>query len=137
MAAPLKTTSAPRIISSSQDGILVMVPILLRLKHHYAAIANGRHHVVGRVSGWSGSRESHFAPREGHLDHGQFDHGRHFDHEHDHFDHRFVRNRFFFAGGGWPYYYDYGYDCGGLRRQAAITGSPYWWSRYNACVGYY
>ena len=22
-------------------------------------------------------------------------------HEHDHFDHRFVRNRFFFAGGGW------------------------------------
>ena len=23
-----------------------------------------------------------------------------------------------------------------LRRQAIITGSPYWWDRYNACVGY-
>ena len=108
---------------------------------HIASGWGGGHmeggHMGGRVSGWSGSRESHFASREGHLDHGQFDHGRHFDHEHDHFDHRFVRNRFFFAGGGWPYYYDYGYDCGWLRRQAAITGSPYWWSRYNACVGYY
>jgi len=98
----------------------------------------GGGHMSGHVGGWSGSRESHFASREGNLDHGQFNHGRHaMDHEHDHFHHRFVRNRFFFAGGGWPYYYDYGYDCGWLLRRAHVTGSPYWWSRYNACVGYY
>jgi hypothetical protein len=42
------------------------------------------------------------------------------DHEHDHFHHRFVRNRFFFAGGGWPYYYDYGYDCGWLLRRHTL-----------------
>jgi len=101
----------------------------------------GGGHMGGHVGGWTGSRESHFASREGHLDRGQFNHGRHVamdhEHEHDHFHHRFVRNRFFFAGGGWPYYYDYGYDCSWLRRQARITGSPYWWSRYNACIGYY
>ena len=95
----------------------------------------GGPHMAGRVGGWGGPRVG-----EGHLDHGHFDHGHHFamEHEHDHFDHRFVRNRFFFAGGGWwPYYYDYGYNCSWLRRQAAITGSPYWWRRYELCVGYY
>jgi len=48
-----------------------------------------------------------------------------------------VHNRFFFAGGGWPYYYDYGYDCWWLRRQAVITGSPNWWRRYELCDNYY
>jgi hypothetical protein len=24
-----------------------------------------------------------------------------------------------------------------MRRQAVLTGSPYWWSRYNACLSYY
>jgi hypothetical protein len=24
-----------------------------------------------------------------------------------------------------------------LRRQAVITGSPYWWDRYYSCVNYY
>ncbi len=33
--------------------------------------------------------------------------------------------------------YAYGGDCYWLRQQAYATGSPYWWSRYNACVGYY
>jgi hypothetical protein len=34
------------------------------------------------------------------------------------------------------YYYDYGYydDCAWLRRRAEVTGSPYWWRRYEACV---
>ena len=91
----------------------------------------------GHMSGgWGGRRVS-----EGHLDHGHFDHAHHFamEHEHDHFHHRFVRNRFFFAGGGWPNYYDYdyGYDCSWLRRQAVITGSPYWWRGYELCAGYY
>jgi hypothetical protein len=31
----------------------------------------------------------------------------------------------------------YGGGCAWLRRQALVTGSSYWWSRYNACVGYY
>jgi hypothetical protein len=25
-------------------------------------------------------------------------------------------------------------DCGWLRRQAVITGSPYWWQRYQDCL---
>ena len=35
-----------------------------------------------------------------------------------------------------PGYTAYGNDCYWLRRQASITGSPYWWSCYNQCVGY-
>jgi hypothetical protein len=40
-----------------------------------------------------------------------------------------------FANG--PDYYDYDKDCYALLRRARNTGSPYWWSRYDACVGYY
>ena len=39
-----------------------------------------------------------------------------------------------------PDYYDdyaYGDNCYWLRQQAYATGSPYWWSRYNSCIGYY
>ena len=49
-------------------------------------------------------------------------------------------NRFAAGLGWWPGYYNYGYGYGGcswLRRQALITGSPYWWDRYYACVNYY
>jgi hypothetical protein len=35
-----------------------------------------------------------------------------------------------------PAYYAYGDDCYWLRRQAIITGSPYWWDRYNRYIGY-
>jgi hypothetical protein len=41
---------------------------------------------------------------------------------------------------GPDYYYDnyaYGDNCYWLRQQAYATGSPYWWSRYNSCIGYY
>jgi hypothetical protein len=31
-------------------------------------------------------------------------------------------------------YYDYGYSCYWLRRNAIATGSPYWWNRYYACT---
>jgi hypothetical protein len=44
---------------------------------------------------------------------------------------RFGPDIFVYGGGG----YGYG-DCGWLRRQAAITGSPYWWSRYQECLYY-
>ena len=86
---------------------------------------NGGHEFVGR--GFGGPR---FAAHD-------------FQHRfnHDHFHH--FHNRNFFVGGvffgGYPYYYDnYSYGgCYWLRRQAIITGSPYWWSRYEDCVGYY
>jgi hypothetical protein len=35
-----------------------------------------------------------------------------------------------------PDYYSYN-DCWRMRERALATGSPYWWSRYNYCVGYY
>lgn len=35
-----------------------------------------------------------------------------------------------------PSYYTYGGDCYWLRQQAIITGSPYWWNRYNLCIAY-
>jgi len=31
----------------------------------------------------------------------------------------------------------YGGSCYWLRRQAVITGSRYWWARYESCLGYY
>ena len=64
------------------------------------------------------------------------DHFAH-DHFHDHFHNRFVAVG---IGGWWPGYYDYGYGyggCGWLYRRAVITGSPYWWDRYNSCTYYY
>jgi hypothetical protein len=43
---------------------------------------------------------------------------------------RFGSDIFVYGGG-------YGYnDCGWLRRQAVITGSPYWWRRYQDCLYY-
>jgi hypothetical protein len=74
------------------------------------------HHDHGSVSAWNGGDWA----RHGH------------DHDRDHFRHRnnFVTNDVFFYGGG---YGGYG-DCGWLRRQAIITGSPYWWNRYQECL---
>jgi len=58
--------------------------------------------------------------------------GRH----HHHPRHHRGPYRGFYYGGGVPYYYGYGGydDCGWLRRRALATGSPYWWSRYYACI---
>jgi hypothetical protein len=47
-----------------------------------------------------------------------------------------------FRNGAWvwvygPDYYAYGDNCYWLRQRAYATGSPYWWSRYNACLSYY
>jgi hypothetical protein len=70
----------------------------------------------------------------------RFEHRRFAERGHD-FD-RFHHRHRVFVNGFWvwvygPDYYAYGDDCWWLRRQADITGSPYWWSRYNYCVGYY
>ena len=61
------------------------------------------------------------------------------DHDHN-FRHRVWRNGAWVWIYGPSYYYDdyaYGGDCYWLLQQAYATGSPYWWSRYNACIGYY
>jgi hypothetical protein len=60
-------------------------------------------------------------------------------HDRNDFD-RFHHRHRVFRNGVWVWVYgpSYAYnDCWWLRRQALITGSPYWWSRYNYCVGYY
>jgi hypothetical protein len=60
----------------------------------------------------------------------------------DHNKHANFNNRHrVFRNGAWiwvygPAYTAYGNDCYWLRRQAIATGSPYWWSRYNQCIGY-
>ncbi len=44
-----------------------------------------------------------------------------------------------YAGYGYydgDYYGYYGGGCGWLYANAVNTGDPYWWSRYNACIGY-
>jgi len=56
---------------------------------------------------------------------------------------RVWRNGRWVAVGAFPAFYGgywnggYGGGCGWLYRRAANTGSSYWWSRYNACVGNY
>lgn len=58
------------------------------------------------------------------------------DHNFNHFNrHRVFRNGVWISAYGPDYYA--GDDCWWLLRQAQVTGSPYWWSRYNACVSYY
>jgi hypothetical protein len=60
----------------------------------------------------------------------------------DHDKHGKFNNRHrVFRNGAWIWVYGTGYtaygnDCYWLRRQAIATGSPYWWSRYNQCIGY-
>jgi hypothetical protein len=73
----------------------------------------------GRVAGnnWNGNWN------------GNWDHNR----NHHHHNNRFITGYPFWYGGG--YYASNGYgDCGWLRRQAIITGSPYWWQRYQECL---
>jgi len=78
---------------------------------------------------------------EGHMTGGDHIGGRHTaggDHIHGHYD-RYGGNVFVFGGLGYgnEWGYDrYGYygDCGWLRHRAAVTGSRYWWRRYQACL---
>ena len=123
---------------------------------HPSAMARGGGNFTGRA--YSGPRSyasrdfDRAGPRGGRFergDRGRFverhDRGERFEHRrfaergHD-FDRFHHRHRVFVNGvwvwDWWPDYYAYN-DCWWLRRQALITGSPYWWSRYNSCVGYY
>ena len=86
----------------------------------------------GGGGGYKGGGKS-YAYKDGDKRHAYKDR----DHDHDKFHHRHR----VFRNGVWvwvygPGYTAYGDDCYWLRRQAIITGSPYWWDRYNACVGY-
>ena len=72
----------------------------------------------------SGGKKHYASKDRHHNNHGKFSNR-----------HRVFRN------GAWIWVYGTGYtaygnDCYWLRRQAISTGSPYWWSRYNQCVGY-
>ena len=58
--------------------------------------------------------------------------------DHDHDGRNFNRHRVW-RNGAWvwvygPDIYAYGDDCWWLLRRAQLTGNPYWWDRYNACV---
>ena len=72
--------------------------------------------------GFKDGRKKQYASKDRDHDHGKFKR------------HRVLRN------GVWVWVYGPGYyaynDCEWLRRQAIITGSPYWWRRYNLCIGY-
>ncbi len=45
---------------------------------------------------------------------------------------RFRRGRVYGYYGGY-----YGGTCAWLRQRAYVTGNPYWWRRYNRCIGDY
>jgi len=67
--------------------------------------------------------------------HERFTEGDHdFDHHHGH-GHRVFRNGVWVWVYG-PDYYASG-DCDWLLRRARVTGTPYWWHRYDACIGEY
>ena len=66
---------------------------------------------------------------------------RNFDHRHFvDFNHRRFNHRRFVAFGFFPatmtaIYGYYGGGCGWPYRNAVVTGSPYWWNRYQDCIG--
>jgi hypothetical protein len=123
---------------------------------HPSAMVRGGGNFTGRA--YSGPRSyasrdfGRAGPRGGRFERGdrgrfverhnrgeRFEHRRFAERRHD-FDRFHHRHRVFVNGvwvwDWWPDYYTYN-DCWWLRRQALITGSPYWWRRYNYCVGYY
>jgi hypothetical protein len=59
-------------------------------------------------------------------------------HKGDHHKHHRYGKHYRYYPGIFTYgaysYYD---ECDWLRRKARVTGSPYWWQRYQECVYYY
>jgi hypothetical protein len=88
--------------------------------HHAHHGGGGKHHYGG-----GGRHYAHKGGGHGHYDrHGHYGHYRHYGN---------------YGWYGWPYF-GYGYHgggCGWLYDRAVATGSPYWWDRYYACIGYY
>ncbi len=121
---------------------------------HNGGMGGGRNMHAGAMAHNGGMGRQHFAegPHGNHFDRSDhdrfvarqdhshkrfaerdFDHGRDFNHGHRH---RVFRNGVWVWAYG-PDYYAYDDDCYWLLQRARYTGSGYWWSRYNACVGYY
>ena len=109
---------------------------------------SGPRSYAGRNIDRSGPRASrdYSGDRGRYADRNRGDHRRYAERDHDHNNHGDRHRHRVFRNGVWvwvygpDYYYDdyaYGGDCYWLRQQAYATGSPYWWSRYNACIGYY
>ena len=99
----------------------------------YVASTRGDHFSSGA---WGGCRSAHIA-RGGDFNGPSVRHGRiasnnwnvKWNANWDHHHHHHFNNRFFFTSGPFFYgdYYAYGYgNCAWLRRQAIITGSPYY-----------
>ena len=89
----------------------------------------------GDNSGGGDSSRRHFNNGRSARDHDD----KHFSNrDHDHY--QFNRHRVF-RNGVWVWVYgpDYyaGDNCAWLMDRAEVTGSPYWWRRYNLCIGYY
>ena len=99
----------------------------------YYGKSGGKHYGDGDRKHYGGGDRKHYAYKDGDKRHAYNDR----DHDHDKFHnrHRVFRNGVWVWVYG-PGYTAYGDDCYWLRRQAIITGSPYWWDRYYACVGY-
>jgi hypothetical protein len=100
----------------------------------------GSHYRGGRISGGDISGGDAYSRR--HFNNGKFarDHDdRHFsnrDRDNDHFNrHRVFRNGVWVWVTGPDYYA--GDNCAWLLDRAEVTDSPYWWRRYNLCIGYY
>jgi hypothetical protein len=99
-------------------------------------VAHAGPHGMGRGGmgrgGMGGYRGGNFRSRGGNF-YGR-PHGYGYGYGRGHF-----RNRGFYGYGGFPYYAYYGAygytggGCGWLRQRAIVTGSPYWWQRYEAC----
>ena len=102
----------------------------------------GKHYAYkGGGGGYKGG-DKHYAYKDGDKRHAYKDNNkRHAYNDRDHDHDKFHNRHRVFRNGVWvwvygPGYTTYGDDCYWLRRQAIITGSSYWWDRYNACVGY-
>jgi hypothetical protein len=143
-------------------GSLLFIPLMQGAAHSASAplalsatnnpvtmVAHGAMHGGGAmIGGEGGGRIGGGGPRTfagpagpSHLNTGPTWRGdrfasRHFDRDDFRFHHRhghFVNGVFVFdVGPGYAYN-----DCWWLRRRALATGSPYWWHRYELCVGYY
>ena len=106
-----QATSMPVLKGDATPDIVTLV------KHGGGGHHGGGHH--------GGGHHAHHGGGHGHYDrHGHYGHYRHYGN---------------YGWYGWPYF-GYGYHgggCGWLYGQAVATGSPYWWDRYYACIGYY
>jgi hypothetical protein len=94
-------------------------------------------HGGGRGHGHGGRAYAHNWHHGGGAHHASKGHRNNYAHNYNYRRYyRYGRYRNYgWYGGAYASGYRYG-NCAWLRRQALITGSPYWWHGYNACVYY-